>query len=369
MSLRFLHVVESLRRGGIETTFLNVLRAFSDLQDEGPVEHHVLSFSGGPLEAGYREAAASLVIASSTAEITLSLNRGYDLVNLNFDRCAHRLAPLLLARFHGAVFYSKGYDMSAMYRLQGGFERSAEDALLSACDGVSFTTPDLARLYDLPEGRLTALCKAVDFDSFARVPAVSEATPNRVLCIANLHARKRPGDLVSALRLLLNMVPDAEMRVVGEGSPFEVEKLQQEVRSDGLSDRFVIAGRSDDVGSEIKECRVVALPSESEGVPTVLLEAMAARRPVVCTRVGHVETIVTNGCEGYIVQPGDVSAIAQYLAAILLDRALAARMGEAARARASTHDVKPVARKHLAAMRRAAAGDAGERGSRTVESG
>lgn len=358
MSLRFLHVVESLRRGGIETTFLNILRAFSDLHDEAPLEHHVLAFSGGPLEAAYREAAASLVIASSTADITLCLNRRYDVVNLVFDRCAHRLAPLLLARFDGAVFYSKGYDMSAMYRLQGGFEWCAEDALLAACDGVSFTTPDLARLYDLPPGRLTALCKAVDFDSFARVPAVSEATPNRVLCIANLHARKRLGDLVRALRLLLKVVPDAEMRVVGEGSPFEVEKLQQEVQSDGLSERFVIAGRSDDVAAEIKECRVVALPSESEGVPTALLEAMSARRPVVCTRVGHVETLVTDGSEGYIVQPGDVSAMADYLAEILLDRALAKRLGEAAHARALKHNLKPVAWEHLAALRRAAAVDA-----------
>lgn len=358
MRFRFLHVIESLRRGGIETTFLNVLMSFSNLHDDLPPEHHVLAFSGGPLEDAYRATASDLVIASSTAEITRLLDRSYHLVNLLIDRCAYRLTPLLAAKFDGAIFYSKGYDMSAMYRMQGGFEWGAEEALLAACDGVSFTTPDLPRLYHVPPGRSTTLRKAVDFDSFAGVPAVSEATPNRVLCVANLHARKRLGDLVRAFRLLLDAVPDAEMRVVGEGSPFEVEKLRQTVESEGVSERCVIAGRSDDVASEIRDCRVVALPSETEGVPTVLLEAMSAGRPVVCTRVGHVETLVTNGSEGYLVEPGDSSAMAKYLAGILLDRSLAARLGHAAHVQASKHDAKPVAREYLAALRRAAGRDA-----------
>jgi glycosyltransferase involved in cell wall biosynthesis len=88
---------------------------------------------------------------------------------------------------------------------------------------------------------------------------------------------------------------------------------------------------------------VLVLPSGSEGVPTVLLEAMAAARPVVTGRSGHVGHIVTHGTEGFVVSPGDVDALARSVTQLLNDRALAARMGAAARTRALQHDVRIIA--------------------------
>jgi glycosyltransferase involved in cell wall biosynthesis len=97
------------------------------------------------------------------------------------------------------------------------------------------------------------------------------------------------------------------------------------------------------------------LPSVAEGVPTVLLEAMAAARPVVAARVGHIGHILTDGCEGFLTTPGDLGGFATRVATLLEHHDLAARMGAAGRARAATHDVRAVATDLLRVLRRAAA--------------
>ncbi|MBI2839741.1 MAG: glycosyltransferase [Acidobacteria bacterium] len=346
--MRYLHVVESLRRGGMETTFLAMLRIFRELEAVGSAAHDVLAFSDGPLRFDYLASASHLFIASTGEELRGVLDRRYELVNLLFDRCAHRLAPMLLARGDSAIFYSKGYDIAAMYRMEGGFEWRAEDALLCACDGISFTTPELARHYAQSPLRKTFLEKAVEFERFSCVPPVSARTPNRVLCIANLHPRKHVVDLVTVLRLLLHHVPNVELRVVGEG---ERDWIQSEAEAAGVAGRFVMAGRSDDVPREIADCRVVVLPSQCEGVPTALLEAMAAGRPVVCAQVGHIETILTDGREGFFVSHGDIASFADRLRTILIDPELASRMGDAGRATAAAHDVRGIAARYLESLR------------------
>ena len=65
----------------------------------------------------------------------------------------------------------------------------------------------------------------------------------------------------------------------------------------GLSDAITLAGSQSQIERELAMARVVALPSISEGVPTVVLEAMAAARPVVAMRVGHIGHVLTDGSE------------------------------------------------------------------------
>ena len=78
---------------------------------------------------------------------------------------------------------------------------------------------------------------------------------------------------------------------------------------------------------------VVALPSWTEGLPLVLLEAMARGRPVVATPVGGTPELVTDGETGLLVPPRDPEALAEALRRVLDDPELARRLGEAGRAR------------------------------------
>ena len=345
MTMRMLHVTESFAPGGIETTFLQMLRQFR--VEEPSIEHHVFAFAGGPLEAAYREAAHTVTIGSGRQTIERQLSTPYDLAYILFERCAYRLLPELVARSAMPVVYGKGYDMGGMYRLNEGLQWRAEEAMLAACDGATFTTARLALGYDQLARHTTILGKAADVARFSTIPDPDPATPARIVCVANLHPRKRLGDLVQALARVRPHVPDAELRLVGGGNAAEAERLRALAESLGVSDAMALTGTLADVAPEIAAARVIALPSSCEGAPTALLEGMAAGRPVVASAVGHVATIVGDGVEGFLVGVGDVPALADRLTQLLTDPALAARMGEAARARSDEHDVRVVARRSL----------------------
>lgn len=349
--MRVLHVIESFAAGGIETTFLNVLRAFRRL-DPG-ARHDVLAFGGGALEAPYREAAEGVTVGYGPETIDWIVANGYDVLYILFERCAYRLLPALVARSTTPVVYGKGYDMGGMYRLNEGLRWQAEESMLAASDGVTFTTRPLAAGYVLPPGRATVLGKAADVARFSALATPGPDTPRRIVCVANLHPRKRIADLVHALAHVRARVPEAELRIVGKdgGEEASLRALAAEL---GLDAHVTFAGGVADVAPELAAARVIALPSSCEGVPTALLEGMAAGRPVVATDVGHVSSIVDDGIEGFLIRPGDIATLADRLSTLLGDDACAEQMGIAARARAQTHDVGAIAATLLATLRSAA---------------
>ncbi len=340
--MRMLHVLESFAPGGMETTFLHVLRAFRAMDET--VRHDVLAFGGGPLEARYRQTAHEVVVGCSPATLDATLAQPYDLVHILFDRCAYRLLPFLLARTTVPVVYGKGYDLGGMYRLNEGLRWQADESMLAACDAVTFTTASLAAGYDIEPGRTTVLGKAADVERFQAIADPGDATPDRIVCVANLHPRKRLADLILALERIVPAVPAASLRLVGGGGADEITRLTALAAERGVAERVSFAGVVADVAPEIASARVVALPSSCEGVPTALLEGMAGGRPVVATSVGHTASIVADGVEGYLCPVGDVEALSDRLRRLLVDRPLAARMGAAARRRAAAHDVRTVAR-------------------------
>jgi glycosyltransferase involved in cell wall biosynthesis len=356
MTLRVLHVLESLAPGGMETTFLNMLRARGATLPA--IESHVLAFDGGALEDSYRAVARSLIIGQDSRTIDGCLDEGYDVVHILFERCAYRLMPRIVGRRRTPVVYSKGYDMGGMYRLNEGLHWQADVSMLVAADGVTFTTSELTAGYELPAGRAMSLRKAVDVSRFAELAAPDSSTPQRIVCIANLHPRKRLGDLVQALVMIRHQIPDAELRFVGGGNAAEASRLAALARGGNVGTAVTFAGMVRDVAPEIAAARIVALPSSCEGVPTVLLEAMAAGRPVVATRVGHISSIVDNGVEGFLVPVGDITALSHRVIALLNDPALAASMGHAGRRRAARHDVTRVAIAMMDAVQRAVHGAA-----------
>jgi glycosyltransferase involved in cell wall biosynthesis len=336
----------------METTFLNVLRAFRAEDDS--IRHDVLAFAGGTLESAYRSAAHSVTIGCDSATFDAQFAQPYDVVYILFERCAYRLLPQLLGRSATPVVYGKGYDMGGMYRLNEGLRWQADESMLMACDGNTFTTPQLAAGYEIEPGRTTVLRKAADVARFQALRDPDDATPARIVCVANLHPRKRLGDLILALEQIADCVPEVDLRFVGGGSAAEAARLTALAIERGLNGRVSLAGVTRDVVPEIESARVVALPSSCEGVPTALLEGMAAGRPVVATNVGHVSSIVDDGVEGFLVTPGDILSLAERLLRLLSDPALAARMGRAARRRASSHDVRVIARTLLGALRHSA---------------
>src|SRR5262249_30604967 len=125
--------------------------------------------------------------------------------------------------------------------------------------------------------------------------------------VGRLTPQKGFDHLARAAAEVVNEFSDAVFVVIGEGP--ERARLEQLTRDLGLSGRFILAGRRSDMAGAYASMDVFVLSSIDEGMPMVVLEAQAAARPVVATRVAAVPKLVTHEQTGILVQPGDAAAL------------------------------------------------------------
>jgi glycosyltransferase involved in cell wall biosynthesis len=137
---------------------------------------------------------------------------------------------------------------------------------------------------------------------------------------------KGGGVLIDAIPRLLAAAPGICVSLAGPGPAPAIDA--DRVRWLGWLERPRVAGAL--AGADI-----VVLPSISEGLPMVLLEALALGRPVVATRVGGIPEVIRDDVEGALVEPGDALALAHAIAALAEDPARRARLGRAALDRAA----------------------------------
>ena len=156
-----------------------------------------------------------------------------------------------------------------------------------------------------------------------------------VLWAARLAPEKRLDVFLRACALLGPSGREFVAVIAGEGAE---RRAMQALASDlGLSDRVRFVGLRSDVPDLIRLARVVALTSDVEGLPNILLEAQFGGRPVVATRAGGTSEVVEHGVSGFLVAVGDHGAVAAGLARLLDDSELAARMGAAGAERSCRH--------------------------------
>ena len=168
----------------------------------------------------------------------------------------------------------------------------------------------------------------------------------RILCVGRLVSQKGQSLLITALSHLIKRGVEAEVELVGEGPNREqLERLVAELR---LQDRVRFAGAvaEDAVTKHYEAATIFCLPSFGEGVPVVLMEAMASGRPVLTTAVAGVPELVRDGDTGVVVTPGHQEDLTDALERLLRDPDLRGRLGEAARRYVRQHyDVDASARR------------------------
>lgn len=121
--------------------------------------------------------------------------------------------------------------------------------------------------------------------------------------------------LIEAARRVVREEPAAGFVVFGEG--VLREELRRHVARCGLNESFVLSGFRKDLDALTPSLDVLAITSHSEGLPNVLLEAQAASVPAVCTAVGGIPEVVSDGRNGYLVPDGDAAATGERILALL----------------------------------------------------
>ena len=178
-----------------------------------------------------------------------------------------------------------------------------------------------------PSGEFVAF---VDLDLFGASPPVQLPDPPQALFVGVLELYKNVDGLVEAWRLVARRLPAARLRIIGDGIRGDLAAAL--VRE--LPGRVEWAKRltPGEVAAAIDGSTCLVLPSRSEGLPRVAVEALCRGRAVVGTRGGGIPDIVEDGANGLLVEPGDTGALAAALERILTDRELAERLGGGAEA-------------------------------------
>lgn len=226
---------------------------------------------------------------------------------------------------HGPTEFDdvEGHDLPA----------KVESADLIAC--ISEYCRGRLRNMTTPEhwDKMSIVRMGVDASRFAPTPRDEREGPLRVLFVGRLVPEKGPDVLLQAVTALLAEGVEVELVVAGGGAL--ADDLAQQREESAAAEHIQLLGPvgQDDIRDWYAWADVFCLPSYAEGVPVVLMEALAMEVPVVTTRIAGIPELVEDGVNGLLVEPGHPGDVVRALRTLATDPSLRRRMGAAGRER------------------------------------
>ena len=331
--MRILHVDPERGWGGGEVQVMTLLR---ELERQG----HASTVAADP-HGSLVQAAGAIGIATTPLRIRNNLDvgaglrlrrlvRGYDVVHFHTAR-AHAMAPF--CRGVGArLVVTRRMD----YVPAGGpyarfLYNRAVDAVIAISEGVR----DALMRAGVERERIRVVPSGIDVARLVPAPDAGDVLrrewgigPEAVAVVVLGALERRKGHAV-LLAAAAQLGDDLRYVFCGDGG----ERGTLEETAARLPGRVGFAGFRRDVATCLAAADVVAMPSLHEGLGVAALEAMAAARPVIASRVGGLGEVVVDGETGILVPPSDPPALAAGLTRLARDRDLRARYGAAGRAR------------------------------------
>ena len=183
--------------------------------------------------------------------------------------------------------------------------------------------------------------KAIVIHNSVTVPQnlypIAEERDNRIVTVGRLHPQKNPHLLIDAFAKIASNYPDIRLDFYGDGEMHN--ELQTKIDSLRLSDRIGLHPSRKDIFDCIRTARIFVLPSDYEGMPNALMEAMSLGIPCISAdcRPGGARTLIEEGKNGFIVPVRDVNALAEKMSFLLDNPDVAERVAKEARHLGVTH--------------------------------
>lgn len=361
-AISVLHVIDSLNVGGTESGMCNLIEA-----TRGLVAHHVCAIrAGGAMVA--RLEAAGVGVTTLHAPAGVDWRLAWRIAGL----CRQLRPAIVHTRNWGTVDGIVGARLARVpVVVHGEHGRHADDpagtnrrrqrirrVLAPWLDRI-ITVSDQLRAWLVSDCGISArkvqvIRNGVDIARFrAGVdPGLRQSLGLRnddfvVGTVGRLDPVKDQGALIDAVAHMCATLPHTRLLIIGDGP--ERERLERQIVARGLSERAVMLGQRTDVHALLPVLDVFVLPSLGEGLCNTILEAMAAGRPVVATRVGGNPELVTDGQSGFLVPPRDPLLLAEAIGRYAGSPALGRAHGTFGRARVEAEfSIDAMARTYMA---------------------
>jgi len=199
------------------------------------------------------------------------------------------------------------------------------DIIISVCKKASLEILNNGfskdSLVEIPNG--------VDINRFSKSSLQKKGGIRNITYIGRLDSYKWIGYLFNGFKDLLSEVDNVRLTIIGNGPDETI--LKNMAKDLAIQDSVTFKGRQEDIVSELYNTDIFVLPSLSEGMSNVILEAMACGLPVVATSAGGNSDLIRDRCNGIVIPPRDPIRLSAALLELLEDGELAQRLGKEAR--------------------------------------
>lgn len=281
----------------------------SDAEKHGyKLEHFISHVEGGPGEK-------LIVFLKCFFRLLVTRDAALAHIHTACDASFYRKAILaFVCRLKGVpvIMHIHGADFDSFYLKGSRFTKAFIKSSLKHCDRVIVLSAYWKRFFqdNLALNNIVVLFNAVNYEAFSACCTIPQHI-NSFLFLGRLGERKGIYDLVKAVDILIKQESRRELKFYFAGDG-EVEEVRKLVKQLDLQDQIELLGW---VGDKQKmevllKADTVVLPSYNEGLPVALLEAMAAGKVILSTPVGGIPDLVSEGINGFLISPGDISGLA-----------------------------------------------------------
>jgi glycosyltransferase involved in cell wall biosynthesis len=203
----------------------------------------------------------------------------------------------------------------------------------NALAAVSDAVAQRLLAFGVPSEKIKTIANGIDVAAFERahpLPLLKAEGSTVVGVVARLDLQKGFEYLLRAARELCKTFPDLKIVIAGEGP--DRNRIEEMIQQYGLQSSVVLAGQQSNMPAVYAAMDIFVLPSLNEGLPMTVLEAMAASKPVIATRVGAIPSVIKDGENGLLVASKDSEALQNAVASLLNDPERRRRLGDQAHA-------------------------------------